>query len=635
MKRLKKRWYAFTLISIIAALFVMVTYNYAVFNENAIKNMEDIGSSNLAQVTEELEAYLDTGKKAVQTTSISVEYMMENGASSEEIEEYLVYESKRYTEEIDENFTGIYGLFNGTYIDGIGWVPDADYDPKSREWYITASQANGEPTIVSPYLDAQTGTVMVSVSEMLSDGDSVISLDIVMDRIQEITESIHLNDIGYGFVVDKNGLVVAHKEIGEKGKNYLEEDEALREMLRTVYAAQQNCFQAQLGGENVTVFSDTVMEDWNVVMVVSNDALFADVRSTLLRNILICGAISLLIIAFFVITFKRTNQSLERERNSNQKIEEMNHKIIRALVRTIDAKDHYTNGHSIRVAEYSKEIARRMKKSEKEQENIYYAGLLHDVGKIRVPGAVINKPGKLTDEEYEQIKVHPITSYHILKDIYDDKTVALGAKFHHERFDGKGYPNGLQGENIPEIARIIGVADTYDAMASNRSYRKALPQDVIRTEIQKGRGTQFDPDIADIMLRMIDEDKSYSMKESKSMHKRVLVIDDEPMNVKMVRMIMKDEPMYEIVSAGSGKEALEILEEQEINLILLDLVMPEMDGFETLERMKGIYDIPVVFMTGDKNLETLEKAAQYGVDDYLTKPFLPLALKEIMHGIAN
>ena len=634
MKRLKKRWYAFTLISIIAALVIMIFYNYTIFNSNIVQNMEDIGSSNLAQITEELEAYLDTGKNVVQSTSITVEYMMQNGATPEEIEKFLVYESQRYTEEIDENFTGIYGLFDGTYIDGIGWVPDADYDPKTRDWYITASQANGKPTIVSPYLDAQTGTVMVSVSEMLSDGESVISLDIVMNRIQEITEEIALNDIGYGFVIDKNGLVVAHKEVGEKGKNYLEAAE-LKDLVDKVYEQEKTCFQMTLNGETVTVFSDMVLEDWNVIMVVSNDALFADARMTLRQNILIGSAISLLIIAFFIITFKHTNQSLKREMESNRKIEEMNRKIIRALVRTIDAKDRYTNGHSIRVAEYSKEIAKRMNKSEKEQENIYYAGLLHDVGKIRVPGAVINKPGKLTDEEYEQIKVHPITSYHILKDIYEDKTVALGAKFHHERFDGNGYPNGLQEENIPEIARIIGVADTYDAMASNRSYRKALPQDVIRSEIEKGRGSQFDPEIADIMLQMIDEDKAYAMKETKSLHKRVLVVDDQAINVKMVEFIMQDEPMYEIVSADSGKRALEILEEQEINLILLDLVMPDMDGFETLEKIKEKYDIPVVFMTGDKNIETLERAGKYGVDDYLTKPFLPLALKEIVHGITN
>jgi len=496
-------------------------------------------------------------------------------------------------------------------------------------------KAKGKPALVSPYLDAQTNTIMVSISEMLADNKSVLSLDIAMDHIQEITESISLNNIGYGFVVDNNGLVVAHEDFNEKGKNFLEDGSNMKPVLEQAKLSKNNHFQTKINDEEVTVFVDTVMNNWNVIMIVNNDTLFADSQATLKRNILVCTAISLLIIAFFIITFVRTSRAMQLDTKTTQKIEAMNQKIIRALVRTIDAKDRYTNGHSLRVAEYSREIARRMKKSEKEQENIYYAGLLHDVGKIRVPGAIINKPGKLTDEEYEQIKVHPVTSYHILKDIYEDNQIALGAKFHHERYDGKGYPNGLKGDNIPEIARIIGVADSYDAMASNRSYRKALPQDVVRSEIMKGKGLQFDPEIADIMLQMIDEDKSYSLKEATTDQKKVLVVDDEPMNIKMIEFIMKDEPMYEIIGVNSGAEALKVLTEEDINLILLDLVMPEMDGFETLSRIQEKYTIPVVFMTGDKNLETLERAAEYGVEDYLTKPFLPLALKEIMHSISN
>lgn len=623
---IKKKWYVFALVSIIVALFCMVMFNYTALSSNITQSIEDIGSSNLAQAKEELQAYLENGKSVVQTTAVSVEYMVDAGVKAEDIKQFLVYESKRYMEEIDENFSGIYGLFDGTYIDGIGWVPDADYDPKTRDWYIVASQAKGEPAIVSPYLDAQTNTIMLSVSQMLKDGKSVLSLDIKMDRIQEITEKIRLNNVGYGFVIDKSGLVIAHSDSKEKGKNYLDKDSQFIDLVNQVQKQEKSCFEIDLRGETVTVFSDTVMDDWSVVMIVSNDVLFAEARMALLQSIFICSAISVLIIAFFIITFIRINQSLEREIQSNQKIEEMNRKIIRALVRTIDAKDHYTNGHSIRVAEYSKEIAKCLKKSEKEQELIYYAGLLHDVGKIRVPGTIINKPGKLTDEEYEQIKVHPITSYHILKDIYDDMSIAIGAKFHHERFDGAGYPNGLKGEDIPEIARIIGVADSYDAMTSNRSYRKALPQHVVRAEIEKGKEVQFDPKIADAMLQLIDEDQAYVLREAESLQKRVLVIDDEPMNIKMVELIMKDEPMYEIVSANSGEEALRILAEQDINLILLDLVMPKMDGFETLSHIKKKYEIPVVFMTGDKHLETLEKAAEHGVDDYLTKPFLPLAL---------
>jgi len=635
MVRLKKKWYSFTLIGILLALSFMVAYNYAVFNSNVTNNMYAIGSSNLGQVAEELEAYLDKGMSVVETTAVSVEYMMDHNASAEEIESLLIYESERYAEDVDKDSTGIYGVFDGKYIDGSGWVPGESYDPETREWYQVAMQANGRPAVVSPYVDAQTNTIMISISKMLSGDKGVLSLDIALNHIQEITEGINLDNIGYGFVVDQNGLVVAHNDIQEKGRNYLKDDTRMKELVTQVYEKEKNCFSVEVNGETMTVFSDQVMDDWNVVMIVSNDVLLEDAHKILRQNILICGAVSMLIIAFYIISILKINNSLEREMQSNKKIEEVNQKIIRALVRTIDAKDRYTNGHSLRVAEYSREIAKRMKKTEKEQETIYYAGLLHDVGKIRVPESVINKPGKLTDEEYEQIKVHPVTSYHILKDIYDDKTIALGAKFHHERYDGKGYPNGLKSDNIPEIARIIAVADTYDAMASNRSYRNALPQDVIRSEMEKGKGTQFDPGIADIMLQMIDEDEAYTLKETTSVHKKVLIIDDELMNAKMIEIIMKDEPMYEIISTDSGEKALQILAGQNIDIILLDLVMPGMDGFETLAYIQERYKIPVVVMTGDKNIETLEKAAEYGVEDYLTKPFLALALKEVLHGISN
>ncbi len=353
------------------------------------------------------------------------------------------------------------------------------------------------------------------------------------------------------------------------------------------------------------------------------------------KNLLISAGVSVLLVVCFCVTYAKTNESVRLEQETNEKVEDMNRKIIQALARTIDAKDRYTNGHSLRVAEYSKEIARRMGKSAKEQDIIYYAGLLHDVGKIRIPVEVINNPGKLSDEEFEQIKIHPVTSYHILKDIFDDPNIKNGAKFHHERYDGTGYPNGLKGENIPEVARIIGVADSYDAMASNRSYRKYLPQSVIRNEIKTGKGTQFDPVIADIMLDMIDEDEGYTLREVKSLQKKILIVDDEPMNIKMVEVILKDTPMYQVVGATSGMEALKMLDAHEIDLILLDVKMPEMDGFATMELIRQKYNMPIVLMTGDRNIETIERATKLGVDDYLTKPFLPLALKEIIHSTLN
>lgn len=184
-----------------------------------------------------------------------------------------------------------------------------------------------------------------------------------------------------------------------------------------------------------------------------------------------------------------------------------------ALANAIDAKDKYTHGHSIRVAEYSKKIAELSGKNEQECEDIYYAGLLHDVGKIGVPEAIITKEGRLTDEEYEAIKQHSSIGAEILKSITEYPYLCIGAHYHHERYDGRGYPEKLVGTDIPDIARIIAVADAYDAMTSKRSYRNAIPQQKVREELISGAGTQFDPEYANCMIHMIDLDTKYVMKE--------------------------------------------------------------------------------------------------------------------------
>ncbi len=332
---------------------------------------------------------------------------------------------------------------------------------------------------------------------------------------------------------------------------------------------------------------------------------------------------------------KKVEEQTQELRIQQKTIKDLFIQTVTALSEAVDAKDRYTSGHSKRVAEYSRMIAARMGKSKEEQEEIYRAGLLHDVGKIRIPVEIINKAGKLTDEEYNIIKIHPVTGYHILRGISGSNFIAIGAKYHHERYDGKGYPNGLAGDKIPEMARILGVADSYDAMTSNRSYRKALPQEVVRSEIEKGKGTQFDPDIADIMLQMIDEDKDYTMKQTDSMFRMILAVDDEEMNHKILTHIMRDEPMYKIVSAKSGREALKVLEQQTFDLILLDMNMPEIDGLETLRLIRESYQTPVALMTGDKTIDMSIEFADLGCDEYITKPFLPLMIKEIVHNMTE
>jgi putative two-component system response regulator len=209
---------------------------------------------------------------------------------------------------------------------------------------------------------------------------------------------------------------------------------------------------------------------------------------------------------------ERRTEELEESR---RKLQVLSLQVVKTLASAIDAKDRYTNGHSSRVAKYSKEIARRAGKPVEFQDEIYFIALLHDIGKIGIPDYILNKNSKLSDEEYETIKQHPSIGVEILKNITEMPKIEIGAHYHHERFDGKGYPEGLAGYGIPEIGRIIAVADAYDAMTSRRSYRSALPQETVRSEIVRGRGLQFDPDFADIMLQMIDEDVNYTMRDDR------------------------------------------------------------------------------------------------------------------------
>lgn len=186
--------------------------------------------------------------------------------------------------------------------------------------------------------------------------------------------------------------------------------------------------------------------------------------------------------------------------------------VVSSLAAAIDTKDEYTKGHSSRVAEYARMIAKRSGFSDARQDEIYMLGLLHDVGKIGIPNGLLNKPGTLTDDEFAQIRKHSAMGASILKNIENDPKFEQCAMYHHERYDGTGYPTGIKGTEIPEEARIIAVADAYDAMSSDRSYRSHLTQDEIKNELELGMGTQFDPRFAGVMLAIVEEDKEYKYR---------------------------------------------------------------------------------------------------------------------------
>lgn len=424
----------------------------------------------------------------------------------------IVDQTTRQSEQFDENFTGIYAYINGEYLDGLNWVPPEGYEPTSRDWYKTAVEANGEVVIVSPYVDAQTGSVVITIGKEISDTDkgedrswqNVVCLDVIVNHIQEVTEAVEIAGKGYGIVVNKDGFIIAHHDAGYNGENLAELYG--QELLDNILNTENGRINAIINDEECTLFVSPVMDQWYSVIVIGNAELYVDTWSQLAINIMVSFIIFYLISFFYYMGYKN-------EQISGRKVEEMNIQVVSALAAAIDAKDNYTNGHSSRVAEYSKMIAARSGYSKAEQDEIYLMGLLHDVGKIGVPDEVINKPSKLTDEEFELIKKHPVIGNSILGSIKGQPKLATGARWHHERYDGGGYPDGIAGEQIPEEARIIAVADAYDAMTSRRSYREMMPQEKVRSEIEKGMNAQFDPRFARIMLQMIDEDTDYSMRE--------------------------------------------------------------------------------------------------------------------------
>lgn len=209
-----------------------------------------------------------------------------------------------------------------------------------------------------------------------------------------------------------------------------------------------------------------------------------------------------------VIQLEELKRTLEdKVKEKTVQIEQLSFEIISTIASMIEAKDSYTKGHSVRVAEFSALIASELGWREEEVQNLKYIALLHDIGKVGIPDNVLNKPGRLTESEFNIIKSHTTIGGDILKDIETITDVDAGAKYHHERYDGSGYPSGLREDEIPMVARIIGIADAYDAMSSKRIYRDNLPTEVIRKELVCGRGTQFDPELLDIFVELLDNGK--------------------------------------------------------------------------------------------------------------------------------
>ena len=314
MKRSRKNL-IITLSVTFVLMALLVIFTSKVVYRTAFKTVQELGDDKAMAITADLENYLDTAKSVLWLTADTVDHMVAKGATTEEIIEYITRESSRTEQQFDSSYTGIYGVINGTYVDGVGWVPPADYDPTKRDWYLLTVAAGGEVTIIPPYVDAQTGSVIISVGRALTDTRNAMALDLTMNGVQEVVEKIQINGYGYGFVLDQEGMVVAHHDRKENGKNYRDLPER-EELYRKVKEVEKGNFNLELDGESCTVFVDEVLDQWNLVIVMKDSELYKEPRWLMNASILINLIVFVLISVFYLFGYRK-------ERKISARVEEM------------------------------------------------------------------------------------------------------------------------------------------------------------------------------------------------------------------------------------------------------------------------------------------------------------------------
>lgn len=319
---------------------------------------------------------------------------------------------------------------------------------------------------------------------------------------------------------------------------------------------------------------------------------------------------------------RENNEYMQMLDEKNMEIQKMSLQTITTIANTIDAKDEYTKGHSRRVSEYSAAIAEKLGMSPDEVSNIRWVALLHDIGKIGVPDAVLNKPGRLTNEEYQMMKQHTVIGGEILKDIGMLKGIDVGARYHHERYDGKGYPDGISGEDIPYIARIIAVADAYDAMTSNRVYRKHLDDNKVMNELKAGIGTQFDPKAAGALIELLQNGELENLNPETAQNpemadvtriiSRVMELQEE----KMAGRLLFDQ-LTDAYNQSSGKKMLEdAIEDRNGCLAFLDI-----DSFHYINDTYGYVEGDYFLRKAVDAIKSLQDdviVVRWGSDEFLT-----------------
>ncbi len=438
-------------------------------------------------------------------------------------------------------------------------LADGEYNYLDKDWYRTAAE-KGIPVWSEPYLDKGGGNALMATYSVPiyqnNEFIGVATVDLSLDRMTDNISNVKPSKTGYIFIVSKKGQFISFPDKKQiMNENILDLNRELGEKMIAGRIGFMKTFDPLKKEKSWITYYPIKNADYSIAMVYPEKEVLENVF--VLQNVTLilasAGLIALLFILIFVsrsvtspisdlvndaqkvaqgdldhpISIESQTIEVETLKNSlnsmitslrkyidnlnlaNAEKERLFISSIKALANAIEARDSYTRGHSERVTKYSVKIAEKMGVDKEEIEKIRYAAVLHDIGKIKIREEILNKPGKLTDEEFNILKQHPTHGAKMLKPVEEFNEILPYLYHHHERFDGRGYPKGLTGVNIPLASRIMAVADTFDAMTSNRPYRRAMPVTKAVTELENNSGTQFDPDVVTVFLDIIKNEKQW------------------------------------------------------------------------------------------------------------------------------
>lgn len=714
MKRQKMN-IALTLSVIFALMLLVIIYTTRLFYRISVANITEVGEDKVAAMAVQMENYLDTAKTVLWVTADTVDSMIRQGDSNARILDYLVEESKNQEQQFDENYTGIYGYINGEYLDGVGWVPPEDYEPTERDWYLAARKAAGASTIVSPYVDAQTGAVIISISRLLSDGESALSLDVMMNEIQRQIESVKIKDKGFGFLINEDGMIVSHGRQELKGKPYREAGLA-EGFLEELFSLKNGSFKTKINGEISTVFVARVLEQWYVVIAVRDAELYGDVWAQLIVNILVY-LISFSVISVVCVLAYQNEWKYSRrveELKINEQKQEYEAKVLRLEKSAADAANKAKGdflaemSHEIRTPinavlgmnemilreSHEKEIRQyagniqtagktllsiindildftKIEDGKLEIQNVKYdlAGLLHNLvtsireranakklefvvevdeslpsvllgDDVRITQVILNlltNAVKYTDKGTVTFKVKNggVSGDHVLLDV-SVRDTGIGIKEEDRAKLFESFERLEEKRNRHIEGTGLGMAIVVKLLGMMGSE--------IELESEYGKGSEFSFQLRQKIIDaqpIGDYEERIRNREQKKRDQAylyapkaaVLVVDDNEMNLAVVRNLMKRSGIVPD-TASSGMQAIEMIARKRYDVVLLDHMMPKMDGIETLERLseEGLLQkgVVVVALTANAVVGAREKYLSAGFDDYLSKPIDITELEAIL-----